>query len=67
MGGDSCSKGREFPTPYTGWTFFTFICCKNCNAVCLKKPKINEKEAGLAHFLLNRQRVGSDLINQMKS
>ena len=27
---------------YTGWTFFTNICCKNCNA-CLKRPKINEK------------------------
>ena len=35
--------------PYTGWTFFTYYCCKNCN-VCLKRPKINEKEAGLAHL-----------------
>ena len=26
-------------------TFFTLICCKNCIA-CLKRPKINEKEAG---------------------
>ena len=34
---------------YTGWTFFTLICCKNC-IVCLIRPKINEKEAGLAHF-----------------
>ena len=33
------------PAPYTGWTFFTFICCKNCN-VYLKKTKINEKWAG---------------------
>ena len=23
----------RIPTPYTGWTFFTFICCKNCNVV----------------------------------
>ena len=30
-------------------TFFTFICCKNCN-VCLKRPKINEKEAGVCPF-----------------
>ena len=32
--------------PDTGWTwhFFTLICCKNC-IVCLKRPKINEKEA----------------------
>ena len=40
MGGDSRSEGRGFesPTLYTGWTFFTLI--------CLKIPKINEKEAG---------------------
>ena len=35
------------PAPYTGWTFFTY--CKNCN-VCLKRPKINEKEAGVGPF-----------------
>ena len=40
--------------PDTGWTwhFFILICCKNC-IVCLKRPKINKKEAGLAHFLKN--------------
>ena len=27
-------------------TFFTLICCKNFIA-CLKRPKINEKEAGI--------------------
>ena len=40
------------PAPYTGWTFgnfFTLICCKNC-IVCLKRPKTNKKEAGVAHF-----------------
>ena len=31
-------------------TFFTLIGCKNCNDVCLKRPKINDKEAGLAHL-----------------
>ena len=30
--------------------FFTFICCKNCNDVCLKRPTINEKEAGVGPF-----------------
>ena len=37
--------------PCTGWTwrFFTLICCKNC-IVCLKRPKINEKEAGVGPF-----------------
>ena len=42
----------RFPAPYTGWTwhFFTLICCKNFNDVCLKSPKINEKEAGVGPF-----------------
>ena len=30
--------------------FFTCICCKNCNDVHLKRPKINEKEAGVDPF-----------------
>ena len=30
----------RIPTPYTGWTL---ICCKICNEVCLKRPKINDK------------------------
>ena len=37
MGGDSCSKGHGFD-PSTGWTFYTYICCKTC-IVCLKKTK----------------------------
>ena len=49
MGRDSRSKGRGF-NPVTVWTFFTYICCKNCNDVCLKRPKINEKEAGVGPF-----------------
>ena len=42
----------RIPAPYTGWKrhFFTLICCKICNNVCLKRPKMNEKEAELAHF-----------------
>ena len=46
MGRDSRSTGRGFDSwrRYTGWAFFTFICCKN-GKVCLKRPKINEKEA----------------------
>ena len=46
MGGDSCSKGRGFESQhrtYTGWTFLTYICGKNCNDVCLKRPKMNDK------------------------
>ena len=35
------------PAPYTGWTwhFFTLICCKNCNNVCLKKTE-NKRKRG---------------------
>ena len=33
---------------------FTLICCKNCS-VCLKRPKINEKEAGVGTFKKNAQ------------
>ena len=29
--------------------FFTMICCENC-IVCLKRPKINDKEPRVAHF-----------------
>ena len=36
--------------PYTGWTFFTHNCSKNCNDVCMKRPKINEKEARVGPF-----------------
>ena len=45
--------GGLIPAPYTGWTFFTFICCKNCNDVCLKRLKMNEKEAAVGPFLKN--------------
>ena len=40
----------QIPAPYTGWTFFALICCKHC-IVCLKRPKINEKEGGVGPFL----------------
>ena len=58
----SCGYGRrlmfwrswvQIPAPYTGWTlhFFTLTCCKNCIA-CLKRLKINEKEAGILSIFL---------------
>jgi len=43
-------------------TFFTFIYCKNC-IVCLKRPKINEKEAGVGPFLKIVGTVDSDSQN----
>ena len=65
VGGGSRSEDRGFESRrriLDGHDiFFTLICCKNCNDVCLKRPKINEKEAGLTHlkkktFKINLQR-----------
>ena len=51
MGDDSGSKGHGFESQrcILDGHFLTLICCKNC-IVCLKRPKINKKEAGLVHF-----------------
>ena len=48
MGGDSCSKGREFESWHCilNGHFPTFICCKNCN-VCLKRQKQMKKRPRL--------------------
>ena len=56
IGDDSCSKGRGFKSRrcILDGHFFTLICCKNCSNVCLKIPKINEKEAGYGPFLKNQ-------------
>ena len=53
MGGDSYPECRGFESLHRimDGHFFTYICCKNCNDVCLKRPKINEKEAGVGPFL----------------
>ena len=50
IGRDSRSEGRRFEYRYCilDGHFFTYF--KNCNDVCLKRPKINEKEAGVGHF-----------------
>ena len=54
MGDDSCSKGRGFESRchMLDGIFVTLICCKNC-VVCLKRPKINKKEAGVGPFKIN--------------
>ena len=51
MGRDSRSKGHGFESRHRilDGHFFKYICCKNCY-VCLKRPKINEKEAGVGPF-----------------
>ena len=38
------------PAPYTGWTFFTLICCKDCKFVCRKDEKNKKRGRGMAHF-----------------
>ena len=55
MGGDSRSEGCGFESRchILDGHFFTLICCKNC-IVCLKRPKINEKEAGVGPFFLKK-------------
>ena len=51
MGRDSRFKGRGFDSRHhiLDEHFFTYICCRNYG-VCLKRPKINEKEAGVGPF-----------------
>ena len=52
MGGDSVPKVVGSNPSARYWmdmTFFTLICCRKC-IVCLKRPKINEKEAGVGPF-----------------
>ena len=48
---DSRSEGCEFEFRARYWMdFFTIICCKIC-ITCLKRQKINEKEAEDGPFL----------------
>ena len=51
----SWSRGRGFESQYRklDGQFFTLICCKNCIA-CLKRLKINEKEAGILSIFLKK-------------
>ena len=48
---DSCSRGCGFESQRC--IFFALICCKNC-IVCLKRPKLNEKEAGVGPFFIKK-------------
>ena len=54
IGDNSCSKGCGFESWHCildgHLDIFTLIYGKNC-IVCLKLPKINEKEAGVVPFL----------------
>ena len=62
MGGDSCSEGCGFESWHciVAGHFFTNICCKNCNDVCLKRQKINYKRGqGWAIFKKKTQTTGT--------
>ena len=61
IGRDSRSEGRGFESWHRilDGRFFTYICCKICNDVCLKRPKINEKEARVGPFFQKRANLGS--------
>ena len=52
MGRVSRSEGHGFKSMHhiLDGHFFAYNCCKNCNDVCLKRPKINKKEAGVVPF-----------------
>ena len=62
MGDDSCLKsgGFESRCHILDGHFFSLICCKNCNDVCFKRPKINEKEAGVSPFFTRHKRTQID-------
>ena len=49
MGRDSCSKVRGFESQHRilDGQFSKCFFSKKCNDVCLKRPKITEKEAGI--------------------
>ena len=45
------------PAPNTGWTFFTYICSKNCSGDCFKRPKIIDKRGGVCPFFLKNSSI----------
>ena len=52
MGRDSRSEGHGFESWHRvlDGHFSAYICCKNCGGVCLKRLKINGKDAGVGPF-----------------
>ena len=67
MGGDSRSKERGFESRHCilDGHFSHLFDVKICN-VCLKRPKINEKEAGVGPFLLKKEVANSPFKNWQK-
>ena len=55
MGDNSCLRVHGFESQHgiLDGHFFALLCCINC-IVCLKRPKINEKEAGVGPLKISR-------------
>ena len=53
MGRDSHSEGHGFKSWHCilNGHFFTYICCKNCDDVCLKRSKKTKRGLGWPIFL----------------
>ena len=60
---DLCLRGCGFESRrcILDGHFFTFFYCKNCN-VCLKRQKINEKEAAVGLFRKTEMPVGIEQV-----
>ena len=48
-GGYSGGRRFEYKHQILDGHSFTLYCCKNCN-FCLKRPKMDEEEAGMVHL-----------------
>ena len=65
MGEDSWLRGHEFENRcrlLDGLDIFTFICWNNCNFY-LKRPKINEKEAGDGPCFFKKLSIWTIVVN----
>ena len=69
MGGDSFSNGCGFESQHCiqGGHFFTFICCKNCNAVCLKRQKSMKKRPGMVFVFEKVLKAHSGKVHLMRA
>ena len=68
MGGDSCSEGREFESWHhiLDGHFLTIFVVKICN-ICLKRPKVNEKEAGVGPFKKRKKKHALQAVSTVTS
>ena len=67
IGGDSCQRGRKFESqpPDTRWIVSSHLFPENL-FWCLKRPKINEKEAGDGIVFFKKTMSGTLLIKTIE-